>query len=182
MRVCSLQPCRTLCDPMDCSLSDSSVHGILQARILAWVAILSSRGSPWPRDLTQVSCVSSLADGFFATEPLGKPKWEGRGWGEEVLLPIYSHEKCFTEIELGVKDRRGRETTFWTQTSTLPIVKNCHHFLMALYSNHAHHTIFCYYIISKFCPNVMKNVFEIFWSPMKRLFKKSCHISFPGKF
>ena len=71
-----------LCDSTDCSLSDSFVHGILQARILEWVAMLSSRGSSWPRDLTQVSYVSSLADGFFATEPLEKPKWEGRGWGE----------------------------------------------------------------------------------------------------
>ena len=44
----SLQSCPTLCDPMDCSLSDSSVHGIFQARILEWVAMLSSRGSSWP--------------------------------------------------------------------------------------------------------------------------------------
>ena len=41
----------TLCDHMDCSLSGSTVHGILQARILEWVAIPFSRGSSWPRDL-----------------------------------------------------------------------------------------------------------------------------------
>ena len=45
----------TLCDPMDCSPPGSSVHGILQARILEWVAISSSRGSSWPRDQTHVS-------------------------------------------------------------------------------------------------------------------------------
>ena len=39
----SLKSCPTLCDPMACSLLDSSVHGILQARILEWVAISSSR-------------------------------------------------------------------------------------------------------------------------------------------
>ena len=39
------QLCLTLCDPMDCSLPGSSVHGILQARILEWVAMPSSRGS-----------------------------------------------------------------------------------------------------------------------------------------
>ena len=39
----------TLCDPMDCSLPGSSVHGILQARILEWIAIPFSRGSTWPR-------------------------------------------------------------------------------------------------------------------------------------
>ena len=41
----SFQSCPTLCDPMDCSPSGSSVHGILQARILEWVAISFSRGS-----------------------------------------------------------------------------------------------------------------------------------------
>ena len=44
------QSCLTLCDPMDCSLPGSSVHGILQARILEWVAISFSRGSSQPRD------------------------------------------------------------------------------------------------------------------------------------
>ena len=48
----SLQSFLILCDPIDCSLPGSSVHGILQARILEWVAILFSRGSFWPRDWT----------------------------------------------------------------------------------------------------------------------------------
>ena len=48
------QYCLILCDPMDCSLSGSSVHGIPQALILEWVAISSSRGSSQPRDRTQV--------------------------------------------------------------------------------------------------------------------------------
>ena len=46
----SLQSCPTLCDPMDCSLPGSSVHRILQARILEWVAISYYRGSSQPRD------------------------------------------------------------------------------------------------------------------------------------
>ena len=45
MKVLVAQLCLTLYNPMDCSLSGSSVHGILQARILEWVAISSSRGS-----------------------------------------------------------------------------------------------------------------------------------------
>ena len=49
------QSCPALCNPMDCSLPHSSVHGILQARILEWVAIHFSKGSSWPRDRTQVS-------------------------------------------------------------------------------------------------------------------------------
>ena len=44
------QSCPTLCDPVDCSLPGSSVHGIFQARILEWVAISFSRGSSQPRD------------------------------------------------------------------------------------------------------------------------------------
>ena len=44
------QSCLTLCDPMDCSLPGSFLHGILQARVLEWVAISFSRGSSQPRD------------------------------------------------------------------------------------------------------------------------------------
>ena len=54
----SLPSCLTLCDPMDCSLPGSCVHGIFQARILEWVAMPSSRGSSWPRDWTHVSYIS----------------------------------------------------------------------------------------------------------------------------
>ena len=56
------QSCLTLCDPMDCSLPGPSVHGILQARILEWVAMLFSLGSSRPRDQT---CVSCMAGRFF---------------------------------------------------------------------------------------------------------------------
>ena len=51
-----------LCDSRDCSHPGSSVHGILQARILEWVAISFLRASSWPRDQTPVSCI---AGGFF---------------------------------------------------------------------------------------------------------------------
>ena len=52
----SLQSCLTLWAPMDCSPPGSSVHGVLQARILEWVAISSSTGSSPPRDQTCISC------------------------------------------------------------------------------------------------------------------------------
>ena len=57
-----VQLCPSLCDPMDCSLLGSSVHGILQGRILEWVAILFSKGSFQPRGWTWLSCI---ADRFF---------------------------------------------------------------------------------------------------------------------
>ena len=50
MKVLVNQSCLTLCNLMDCSLPGSSVHGILQARILEWVAIPFSRGSSQLRD------------------------------------------------------------------------------------------------------------------------------------
>ena len=61
------QSCPTLCDPMDCSPPSSSVHEILQASILAWVASSSSRGSSWPRDQTHFSFISCMAGGFLTT-------------------------------------------------------------------------------------------------------------------
>ena len=54
LKVLVAQSYLTLCDPMDCSLSGSSVHGIFQARILEWVAIPFSRGSSQPRDPTSL--------------------------------------------------------------------------------------------------------------------------------
>ena len=58
---------------MDCSPPGSSVHGILQERILEWVAMPSSRGSSHPRNWTWVSGNSCIAGRFFTTEPPGKP-------------------------------------------------------------------------------------------------------------
>ena len=63
----------TLYVPTDCSPPGSSVHEIIPAKILEWVAMPSSRGSSWPRDWTHVSCVSCIAGRFFTTEPLGNP-------------------------------------------------------------------------------------------------------------
>ena len=54
------QLCLTLCDPVDCSPSGSSVHGILQERILEWVAIFPPGESSWPRVWTQISCISCI--------------------------------------------------------------------------------------------------------------------------
>ena len=78
LRVSSgIQSCPALWDPMDCSRSGSSVHGLSQARILEWVAISFSRGSPWPRDRTQVSCT---AGGFTTTVTPGKPTCINTGY------------------------------------------------------------------------------------------------------
>ena len=61
------QACPTLCDPMDCGLPGSSVHGIVQARILEWVAISFSKGSSQCRDPTQVSRIVDRLFTIWAT-------------------------------------------------------------------------------------------------------------------
>ena len=61
------QSCLILCNPMDCCLPGSSLHGIFQARVLEWVAISFSRGSSWPRDQTQVSCITGRCFTVWAT-------------------------------------------------------------------------------------------------------------------
>ena len=75
---------------MDCSSPGSSVHGILQARILEWVAISFSRGSFRPKDRTHIAYVSCIAGGFFtasatrealrnSTRPELRPTWQACG-------------------------------------------------------------------------------------------------------
>ena len=85
------QSCLTLCDPMDCSLPDSSIHGIFQARILERVAISFSRKSSRPRDWTRISCIigrwftiwaTREGVGSQATEQTADPDEKGRS-GEQ---------------------------------------------------------------------------------------------------
>ena len=68
----SLQSCPTLCDPIDQRLPGCSVHGILQARVLEWVAMSSSRGSSQPRDQIQVSHIAASCNSLSSEAP-GKP-------------------------------------------------------------------------------------------------------------
>ena len=69
-QVLVAQSCPTLCDAMDYSPPGSSVHGILQARILEWVAVSFSKGCSWPRDPTWDSCIGRQILYHSAT-------WEG---------------------------------------------------------------------------------------------------------
>ena len=71
MRAKSLQLCPILYDPVDCSLPGSFIHGILQVRILEWVALLSTKGSSQPRDQTQVSSLLHWQEGSLPLAPPG---------------------------------------------------------------------------------------------------------------
>ena len=72
MKVLVTQLSPTLCNPMDCSPPGSSVHGILQVRILEWVAIPFPRGSSHPRYQNQVSCISGRFFTIWATRKDGR--------------------------------------------------------------------------------------------------------------
>ena len=100
MKVLVAQLYLTLWDAMDCSPPGSSVHGILQARILQWGAIPFSRGSSRPRDQTQVSCIADRRFTILATrEALGGEEvmskvqenisWLGQHWGGGVLISSF---------------------------------------------------------------------------------------------
>ena len=77
VRACelSLQLCLTLCNTMNCSPPGSSVHGILQARILAWVAMPSTRGSSLPWDRTPSPVSPASAGGFFTINTTWEPPY-----------------------------------------------------------------------------------------------------------
>ena len=92
-----LQSCPALCDPMDCSLPGSSVHRLLQVRILEWVAMPSSRGSSQLKDQTMcTTCNLHWQAGSLPLAPPGKPmlKW--------VSYPAPSHH----EMRCPIKARR----------------------------------------------------------------------------
>ena len=74
------QSCPTLCDPMDCSLPGSSIHGIFQARVLEWAAISFSRRSSQPRDQTQISCIAGRRFTIWATREA--PTLPNISWGQ----------------------------------------------------------------------------------------------------
>ena len=86
-----LQSDLTLCNPMDHIPPGSPVHGIFLAKILEKVAIPSSRGSSWPSNPVQVSCVSCIAGGFFTLES-SQGSWDSeRRWREQMSSSLELH-------------------------------------------------------------------------------------------
>ena len=93
-----LQSCPTLCDPMDCSPPGSSVHGILQAGMLEWIAIFFSRKSSQRRDQTHVSlCLLHWRADSLPLVPPGKPIYPKR--------LILSQELCSDCFHLSLPEK-----------------------------------------------------------------------------
>ena len=96
----------TLCDPMDCSPPDSSVYGILQARILEWVAIPFSKVSSQPRNWTQVFCIAGR---FFTI-------WATR----EASSIVYACVIDERSNKSAVKESKGSQSKISKQKSNCP--------------------------------------------------------------
>ena len=120
------QSCPTLCDPMDCSPTGSSIHGIFQARVLEWVAISFSRGSSWPRDWTRVSCIAGRCFTIWATRKAHNPEEHAYTKKEEKyyfwvtlkreILPFINILKwIITKVPVGSKGylRNSLELPWW---------------------------------------------------------------------
>ena len=128
VKVLVSQSCLALCDLVDCTPPGSSVHTILQARILEWVAISYSRGSSWPRNWTQVSCFVGSLFTIWSTREAQNMKWLGK---TKIFLTLIA-------FILGSEDSLNCFSRTWTsvfifQVSTFPLI-----FLQVLFLKHHH--------------------------------------------
>ena len=147
--------CPTLCDPMDLSPPGSSVHGILQARILHWVAMPSSRGSSRPRDYTQVSSITGRFFNIWATRealflinliPNAMPKFFSLGASLPfpTYLTIVHKALFFLEISLSL-DFLGYShlaDTFSVLHCLHMLPSFCRLWLLKILSDRLHHRYF----------------------------------------
>ena len=111
-----LRSCPILCVSMDCSPKGSSVHGILQERILEWVAMPSSKESSPPRDQTRVSCGYCTVGRFFTTELPGKPPAPSKG---PPKIPKWHHYYKSTSFFRHCSDQRPCPFQIWTAETLL---------------------------------------------------------------
>ena len=103
MKVLDAQLCLTLCDHMDCSPPGSSVHGILQARILEWVATLFSRGTSQPDPGIEPWSPALQADSLPSEKP-GKPMENNMKFAQKIkkkqqktpirTIVLYNNSTC----------------------------------------------------------------------------------------
>ena len=96
VKVLVTQSCLTLCNHLDCSPPGSSVHGILKARILEWVAISFSRGSSRLRDRTQFYCFAGRFFSIWATREAHMLSY--RMLNQEKLILMFIAYICFWKV------------------------------------------------------------------------------------
>ena len=118
-----------LCDPMDCSPPGSSIHWILQARTLEWVAISSSRGSSWPKDWNCVSGVSCIAGGFFTCWAMGEAAGHTLGWDiispqkrslkRSTCIPVADSFWCLAKLIQCFKFKKKKKKRQWHKVTII---------------------------------------------------------------
>ena len=120
VRVKVAQSCLMVCDPMD-----STVHGILQARILEWVTFPFSRGSSQPRNQTRVSCI---AGGFFTNWAIGEAlswivklriieQWYSSHWCDMYICWVRMHCSCSVLRMFSCKQSNIGNAELWALSS-----------------------------------------------------------------
>ena len=131
----------TLWDPMVSSPPEFSVHGILQARTLEWVATSFSRGSSWPRDWTQSP---ALQADFLVSEPAGKPqsahgqsKWRtGKSLGHTLGYPVLRLWRYCSGVTVVMtvspepRAASGSQLSFWQLSLKMPLWAPFHQSLL----------------------------------------------------
>ena len=113
--VKSLQSCPTLWNPTDCILPGSSVHGILQARILEWVAISSFKGSSWSKYQIRVSYVSCIGRQMLA--PPGKDQTWLTCWWWKLSQTWRTVPQSWGPIESDQLPCETGDSQLWTDSS-----------------------------------------------------------------
>ena len=105
------QLCSILCDPKDCSPPGSSVHGILQERILEWMDISFSRGTSWPTDWTHASYIGQRALDLYIILPFAKTRTKK---GETKARALCRERRAFQEAQGWIiKDRDITQQVGW---------------------------------------------------------------------
>ena len=124
-----LQSCLTLCNPMNCSLPGSSVHGILQARTLEWVAMTFSRGSSRPRDRTHITYTSCIGRWILFHEGhLGSPQYFCNSnskdtWPQSIVANIKMMKKSAVSWELPNVTEGHEVTRIWWKMVLVDLLK-----------------------------------------------------------
>ena len=119
------QVCLILCNSMDCSLPSSSFHGILQSRILEWVATSSSRGCSLRRDWTGVSCIARFS-GSLPLNHMGHPSSTTGHISEKIKILIWkdTYSPTFSTIynSQDVETTQMSTTEEWIKMSYIYII------------------------------------------------------------
>ena len=159
--------CLTLCDPMDCSLLSSSVHGTLQARILEWIAISQ------PRDRTQVSCITGRFFTIGGTRELFYNVVLDSAIHQHELAQVYIRP-LLTEPPSPPPTPSHSRLSQSTSSDSLPHTADSHWLSilhMVMYIFHYYSLNSSYTLLPPLCPQVSSLCLCLYWCPADRFIR-----------